>query len=248
MRVLVTRPREQGERSAARLAALGHEPLVAPLLKIRLTGAPLPAGRLDALIVTSANAAPALSALDRTLPVFAVGERTAGAIRDAGFADIRAAEGDASSLAALVGRALPATARLLHLAGRDRKSEPEASLAARGYSVETVVAYEAVAATALPDALARALRAGALDAALHYSRRSAEVGLVLARAAGLADAFLALRHACLSQDAAAPLREQPAVRLIVAEEPKEASLFDALALCDQCARPPNASSARPQRW
>lgn len=248
MRVLVTRPRAQGERTAVRLAALGHEPLVAPLLTIRPTGAPLPAGRFDGLIVTSANAVPALAGFDRTLPVFAVGERSAGAVREAGFADIRAAEGDASSLAALVARALPATARLLHLAGRDRKREPEASLAARGYSVETVVAYEAVAATALPDALARALRDGALDAALHYSRRSAEIALALAPAAGLADAFLALQHVCLSQDAAAPLREQPAARLIVAEEPDEASLFDALALCDRSARLPKASSRRPQGW
>lgn len=242
MRVLLTRPRAQAERSAARLAALGHEPLVAPLLAIRLTGAPLSEGPFDALIVTSANAAPALSGLDWTLPVFAVGERTAGAIRDAGFADVREAEGDAASLAALALRTLPANARLLHLAGRDRKAEPEASLAARGYSVETVVAYEAVAATALPEALARALRDGALDAALHYSRRSAETALALTRAADLADAFLSLRHFCLSQDAATPLREQPAARLIVAEEPKEASLFDALALV---ASPPGRRTPRP---
>jgi uroporphyrinogen-III synthase len=31
MRILVTRPREQAEATAARLAALGHAPLVAPL-------------------------------------------------------------------------------------------------------------------------------------------------------------------------------------------------------------------------
>lgn len=235
MRVLVTRPREQGERTAARLAALGHEPLLAPLLSVRPTGAPPPRGPFDALIATSANAAPALAGFDRTLPVFAVGERTAAAVRAAGFADMRAAEGDASRLAALVAGALPATARLLHVAGRERKSEPEAALAARGFTVETFVAYEAVAAQALPEILARALRERALDAALHYSRRSAETALALARAAALADAFLSLRHLCLSQDVAAPLREQRTARLIVAEEPDEAALFTALASCERSA-------------
>ena len=56
MRILVTRPREQGEATAARLAALGHEALVAPLLTIVPTSGFPPAGPCDALIVTSANA------------------------------------------------------------------------------------------------------------------------------------------------------------------------------------------------
>ncbi|HEX8165242.1 MAG TPA: uroporphyrinogen-III synthase [Beijerinckiaceae bacterium] len=229
MRVLVTRPRAQAESTARRLAALGHEALVAPLLTVAATGEPPPSGPFHALIVTSANAVPALASLDKGLPVFAVGGRTAALVRDAGFAVVTAAA-DAARLAGALLRATPAGVCLLHVTGRDHKPEPRASLEAAGFPVETWIVYEAVAAQALPEALAGALSDGTLGAALHYSRRSAETVLALAEAAGLREAFLGLAHACLSEDAAAPLREQGAARLIVAGEPDEASLFSALAL------------------
>jgi uroporphyrinogen-III synthase len=232
MRILVTRPREQGEATAARLAALGHEALAAPLLTIARTDETPPAGPFDALIVTSANAVPALAGFDKTLPVFAVGERTAALVRAAGFANAGAAAGDGASLAALAASSLPPGARLLHAAGRDRKPEPRASLVRAGFAVETFAAYEAVAATELPESLSRALREGALDGALHYSRRTVEIAIGLASAAGFMESFLSLRHLCLSADVASPLREEGAARLIVAGEPDEASLLAALALCD----------------
>ena len=121
---------------------------------------------------------------------------------------------------------------LLHVAGRDRKPEPEASLTAAGVAVETFVAYEAVAAEQFPEAVAEALRAGALDAALHYSVRTVETALALARAIGVEDAFLRLSHVCISEEVAAPLRARGAARLTIAAEPDETSLFAALALCE----------------
>lgn len=232
MRILVTRPREQGEATAARLAALGHEALVAPLLTIVPTSGSPPAGPCDALIVTSANAVPALAGFEKARPVFAVGKRTAAAVCEAGFMNTRVAQGDGASLATVVANALAPGARLLHVAGRDRKPEPQASLTREGFAVETFVAYEAVTAIELPENLRLALREASLDAALHYSRRTVETALALTRAANLAKSFLILRHLCLSADVASPLRERDAARLIVAREPDEASLFAALALCD----------------
>jgi uroporphyrinogen-III synthase len=232
MRVLVTRPLAQGEATAARLRKLGHEALVAPLLTIRRTGDPPPETSFDALVVTSSNAVGALAAFDRTLPVFAVGERTASLVREAGFDAVLAGKNDGEALAGLVGSTLSPRTHLLHVAGRDRKSEPGASLTQAGFAVDTFVAYEAVPVETLPIDLERALAERALDAALHYSRRSAETALALVRRAGCERALLALAHVCLSRDAAAPLLEQGAGRLIVAEEPREASLFQALALCE----------------
>ena len=128
MRVLVTRPREQGERTAERLLALGHEPFCAPLLTIRPTLQPAPSGGFDALIVTSANA-----------------------------------------IATLISwRSEAAGARLLHIAGRDRKPEPLAALARAGFKIETWTAYEAVAAKRLPEELAAALSERRIDAPQHY--------------------------------------------------------------------------------
>ena len=228
MRVLVTRPREQAEATARRLEALGHEALVAPLLTVAATGEPPPSGPFQALVVTSANAVPALAGFGKALPVFAVGERTAALVRAAGFAAVAAAA-DATRLAPIA-RSAPPRARLLHVAGRDHKPEPRASLEAAGFPVVTWIAYEAVAARELPASMAAALSAGTLDAAVQYSRRTATAALSLTRAAGLQDSFLGLAHACLSEDVAEPLREQGALRLIVAEGPDEASLFAALTL------------------
>jgi uroporphyrinogen-III synthase len=242
MRVLVLRPQADADRTARKLAARGHEPVVAPVLAIRQTGAPPPPGPFGAAILTSAHAVPALAAVDggRDVPVFAVGARTAAAAAAAGFKDVRAAGGDAASLSALVGKSVPAGARLLHAAGRERKLEPDVSLTTAGFMVSTWIAYEAVAAERLPAAVENALREGRLDAALHFSRRSAGIALDLAGAAGVATPFLLMTHVCLSDDAAAPLRGG-AARLTIAERPDEEALFASL---DCCARERDETGSR----
>jgi uroporphyrinogen-III synthase len=242
MRVLVLRPQADADRTGRKLAARGHEPVVAPVLAIRQTGEPAPPGPFDAAILTSAHAVPALAAVDwgRDVPVFAVGARTAAAATAAGFKDVRAAGGDAASLSALVDKSVPAGARLLHAAGRERKPEPDTSLTKAGFTVSTWIAYEAVAAERLPAAAENALREGRLDAALHFSRRSAGIALDLAGAAGVATPFLLMTHVCLSDDAAAPLRGG-AARLTIAERPDEEALFASL---DRCARERDETGSR----
>ena len=55
MRVLITRPREDGDAIAAHLAALGHQPLTAPLLEPRwFNGPPLDLSGIAAILATSA--------------------------------------------------------------------------------------------------------------------------------------------------------------------------------------------------
>ena len=61
MRVLITRPREDGDAIAVRLTALGHQPLAAPLLEPRwFAGAPLDFAGIAAILATSANGVRAL--------------------------------------------------------------------------------------------------------------------------------------------------------------------------------------------
>jgi uroporphyrinogen-III synthase len=230
LRVLVVRPEREAAETARRLAGLGHEALVAPLFTVAPTDDPVPDGRFDAVLATSARAAIALaSARSRFAgtPAFAVGLRTAERMREAGFAPL-SADGDASALVELVSRAMRPGAILLHAAGRDRKEEPAASLRARGYSVTVWECYGAAAQTCLPDSIQEALAAGALDAALHYSRRGAETLVALVRKAGLAPELSTLDHACLSADAALGLKALGPSRIAVADEPNEASLLAAL--------------------
>jgi uroporphyrinogen-III synthase len=228
MRVLVTRARDDAERTAQKLLARGHEAVLAPVIEIVATGEPAPAGAYDAVIVTSAHAAGALSGLDdKQTPVFAVGRSTADAVRQAGFASVLAAEGDATSLSGLIRSRMPPAGALLHVTARHRKEEPAASLRAAGFTIREWEAYEARAVESLSGATIAALRTGQIGAALHYSRRSADLVIRLAGQAGLASALRALPHLCLSADVAAPLRAAGAVSLI-AEEPSEDALLGLL--------------------
>jgi uroporphyrinogen-III synthase len=224
MRVLVTRSRDDAERTAEKLAARGHEACLAPVTRIVPTGDPAPSGAYDALIVTSAHAEEALASLDRTKPVFAVGERTAQAVRAAGFASVTVAEGDAVSLSRLIRGALAPGLTLLHVTARHHKEEPAASLRAAGFKVLQWEAYEAKAAETLPESALDALRTGQIGAALHYSRRSAELVIRLAGEAGLASSLLAVPHLCLSADVAAPLRSAGATTFVAGDPSEEALL------------------------
>jgi uroporphyrinogen-III synthase len=227
MRVLVTRSAEDAARTAEKLAAHGHEACLAPVTRIVPTGDAMPVDSYDALIVTSAHAEAALAGLDRSKPVFAVGARTAEPLRAAGFANVTVAEGDAVSLSRLIRGTLPSGLTLLHVTAHHHKEEPAASLRAAGFSVLQWQAYEAEAVGTLPDSAFEALRSGQISAALHYSRRSADLVIRLAGEAGLASSLLRLPHLCLSADVAAPLRSAGATTL-VAEEPSDEALLGLL--------------------
>jgi uroporphyrinogen-III synthase len=231
LRVWVARPEPGATRTGAALAARGHAPLVAPVLAVRPTGAALPQGPFAALLLTSANAVPALrdAVALRGLPVFAVGARTAAQAREAGLGPVREGPGDAAGLAAQVSDALSPGDALLHVTGAARKPEPAATLAAAGFRITPFVAYRAEALPALPDRVVRALGRGDLDAALHYSRRSAAAALALADEADHGGAFRRLRHYCLSADVAAPLEAAGVPVHFVAARPREPDLLDALA-------------------
>ena len=227
MRVLVTRSPDDAARTAEKLAARGHEACHAPVTRIVPTGDPMPLGSCDALIVTSAHAEAALAALDRSKRVFAVGEHTARAVREAGFADVTVAEGDAVSLVRLIRGTLAPGLTLLHVTARHHKEEPAASLRAAGFTILQWEAYEAEAVGMLPDDAVEALRSGQIGAALHYSRRSADLVIRLAGEAGLTSSLLTFPHLCLSADVAAPLKSAGAASL-VAEEPSEEALLGLL--------------------
>lgn len=224
MRVLVTRPSPGAERTARRVAEMGHVAVTAPLLAIRPTGVPPPAGPFDAVLVTSPQAVPHAARLPHAGPVLAVGTRTAQDLREAGLRDVRAGPGDAGGLARLAAGILPPGARLLHVAGRDRKPEPAASLEASGFTLQAWEAYEARPAARLPEAARAGLAGHTIDTILHFSRRTATLLLSLAGSEGLGSSLQAPRHLCLSADVAAPLREA-GLTALVADRPDEEALL-----------------------
>jgi uroporphyrinogen-III synthase len=232
MRLVVTRPQSDGERTAAALRAAGHEVLLAPLMRVEPVDADL-SGNWGAVVITSANAPAAIAAnpecatlADR--PLFAVGRRSADAARQAGFPDVTSAGGDVRDLVRLIAeRHADAKAPLLYLAGEDRAADLIGELAVHGVAAEMRIVYRAVTAP-FPPELIEAFKTHAVDGVLHFSKRSADNFLAGARAAGLAEAALAVRHYCLSAQIAGPLAAAGAARVAIASRPQEAALIELL--------------------
>ncbi len=224
MRVLVTRPFEQAARTAKRLAALGHEVLLAPVLEIFPTGAPIPDGPFDLVLATSAQAFAGWTAPRALHGVAAacVGEKTARAARDAGL-DVKWVAPRAEALAErVIAGNKPGAA--LYLAGRERKPALELRLAGAGWRLEIVETYDARPVAFWPERVVAALRDGRIDAVLHYSPRSAGAAMALIGAAATR-----LSHFCLSSDVADRCREgAPEATIFVASQPDEEALMSLL--------------------
>jgi uroporphyrinogen-III synthase len=231
MLILLTRAPEDAKRTAASLAREGHEAVLSPVLDMVPTGGIWPAGVIDGVVATSARAFELLSAptdwplpeARRLLPLFLVGERTQEAARDRGFEGPALIAPDAKSLAAEICARDTVQGCFVYLAGRDRKPDLEESLSAAGYRVEPVEVYAAQPADSLSDAALDLAAAGKIGAVLHYSRRSTEIFLRLARNAALD--LKRLNHVCISHDAAAPLLDAKIHEVLIAKTPDEQAMF-----------------------
>lgn len=212
MKVLITRPEPDASAFAEAVAALGHEPVVAPLMAIHQRDTAIDLhGPVQAFLITSANGARALgqTAADRTIPVFAVGAASGAAAHAAGFAHTANADGDVAALARLVaGHCKVDDGRLVHVCGKHVAGDLAGALRRLGFTVETAPLYEARAADTLPAVVRRAMASGDLDAIALFSPRSAKLLCRLICEADLQATCPLLNLLCLSQavaDAAAIL-------------------------------------------
>jgi len=183
-KLLLLRPEPGLSASAARAAELGLDVVAYPLFRIEPVEWSAPDARqYDALLVTSANAmlqaGPQLAAF-RSLPVYAVGRATADAARQSGFAIAGVGNDGVDALLAGV----PGSARLLHLAGEQRRD-------LRGHrQIDAVTVYRSVAKENLSmPQLANLVvaihspRAGARLAELVLDRGAARIAAISAAAA-----------------------------------------------------------------
>src|SRR5687768_1512277 len=147
MRILVTRPEPDAKLQAERLMELGHETLLAPLLRIEfLPHVPLELDDVDALIVTSRNALRALEAHPQRgealqHPLYAVGDATAELARALGFSDIAAGPGTGEALAKLINAGSQKGASFLHLSGETVAFDLKAALDTEGFDVRQPILY-----------------------------------------------------------------------------------------------------------
>ena len=202
-----------------RLQASGWTALSAPCLTIvphRLR----PAAAVQAVLVTSGQALPALDALrDRRL--FTVGDATAARARAAGHRLVESADGDASALRALVrARCRPEVGTLLLASGQGQGHTLVAGLRQDGFRVLRRVAYAACPAAALPDGVCFALGAGQIKVALFFSRETARVFARILPAA-LHGSLAGVDAVVIAPAAAAALRHLPWHAVRVALRPTQ---------------------------
>ena len=198
-------------------------------MEIVATGAAPLRHTYDGLIATSAHALELLGDVSRetlrAIPLHVVGERTHKAARAFALNTANASSKNSAHLSAVLRAQAALQSRFLYLAGRDRKPGLEAELREANHHVESLIVYDAHALAALPDAAIAALQNSALDAVLHYSRRSAALFLELSQKAGVSLANL--QHICISADAATPLLAA-GLSTRIAPTPDSQGLFTAL--------------------
>ena len=225
-RVWVTRARPGAEATAERLVALGHSPVVAPLLAVGARPFDPDIAGVAALAFTSRHGVEAFARQqpERGLPVYAVGAATAQAARQAGYGLVEHADGDVEALAALIIRDRPA-GPVLHPGAAQPAGDLTGALGAAGIAARSMVVYETLAIDPDPVFLAALT---ALDAVLLHSARASRVlaALLAARPAP------GLRALCLSPAVAEPLAAAAAAGRLAsvasAPRPRESALFELL--------------------
>ncbi|MQX35535.1 uroporphyrinogen-III synthase [Roseospira navarrensis] len=230
MRVLVSRPRDDAERIAAPLRAMGVEVVNEPLLVIvPVAGPNIDLTGVQAVLMTSANGARALATAvdERDMPVFAVGDQTARAARDVGFNHVESAGGNVETLAALVRERLnPDHGPLLHAAGRVQAGDLAGALDTDGFTVRVAHLYDARPTAALSRSTQAALRDGTIDAAFFFSPRTARTFVEHVRKATLERSLGGVTAYALSAAVARELDPILSGRIRVSDQPTQESLLD----------------------
>jgi uroporphyrinogen-III synthase len=210
----------EAEATAERVRKMGAEPIIAPLLaNIPRRFDPSLDG-VQALLFTSAAGVRAFAQASprRDVRVLAVGDETAACAREAGFADVRSADGDVTALAALArSTCKPGHGKLLHISAFHAAGNLAAALRANGLDVERRKAYSMRMARGLAP-----IYREKIDVILFYSGRAARV--FAQYGAPNAERLVA---ACLSQQVADPISTAKWRKLIVSPAPREDALLKA---------------------
>ena len=225
--VLITRP-EPGATATSRLVhALGWDAVVAPMLALQPRPSRLPdfAG-IQSVLVTSASALPSLPADYHRVPLFAVGDATAGAARQRGFAMVSSASADAAALARLVAQSCrPDVGPLLLASGVGQGAALTEALRASGFRVHRRAVYEARPLTRLPAVAQRALDAGTLRAALFFSPATARAFARAVSLEGSCNRLETVEALVISGTTKAAISPLPWRRIRVASHPNQEELL-----------------------
>lgn len=227
----VTRAEPGASATAARIEALGHTVVLAPMLSIEFLAVADAPDHLAGVLFTSANGVRAFARAhqQRDVPAYCVGDATAAAARAAGFLHTFSASGDVEALAAHVTtHATPRAGALLHAAGADLAGDLEGRLRQNGFTVETRTYYKAVESLALSPVLEAALTSSSprMEGVLFHSARAAATFVrAIEKQMNAKESLARITAFCMSDAVADSARGAIWKQILVATEPQDAALL-----------------------
>jgi uroporphyrinogen-III synthase len=228
--VLITRPIDEAESTAAELRENGYESMFAPMLAIQpIRFEESDFSAYDGVLATSPRAifllAEAVS--ERKIPVYAVGDYTAAAAQEAGFINVHNAQGAGGDLAAMLATT-PKPLKFLHVRGQDVAFDLAGALEKSGHSVESIVVYEALKTSRFESEVRDALVSGRIKAVTFFSKRTAETFLELVHKEKLEAALRPIKALCISQSVLECVRPAQWLGVYVSASPDRAGMLNLL--------------------
>lgn len=222
MRIWVTRTAPGNQITATRLQKLGHEVVNVPVLDVRSIETEPLHTLPDAIVFTSGNGVRHHPLTPELLdvPVFTVGSATGEIAAQAGYRDIRSAQGDIVDLQRLILDQLPPPSRLVHFGGRDVAGDMTRFMRRFGYLVDRRIVY-AAEAVAVRWLLEVRSDLSSIDGIVVHSPRAAQrVARLLSGTRWQGKVW------CISQACALKLTGIPGLSLHYAACPSDAALVE----------------------
>ena len=231
MRVLITRHQQAAKSLKKDLIALGFLTLLEPLLCIEFLKCSIRFKGVNAILVTSSNAARALALATkkRNIKIYAVGDATALVLKKQGFSTVVSAKGNSLDLLNLVTDCVdPKKGKLLYVSGEEVASDFPKHLIGRGFTLERAILYRALPANDFSEGTIKSLQNNEIDFILLFSPRTAKIFVKLIVKIGLNEFCSTISAVCLSRSVACEVDQLHWHKMVIAKTPNHVSMIAAL--------------------
>ncbi len=234
MRLLVTRAETDARDFADELRALGHEPVLQPLLAFRVLDFDVELLRAaEVFIVTSGNSLRALQQRGvitdlLSKPLYCVGEQTAKRALEVGFERVLDVAETGEKLSGKIIASGRRDATIVHIMGEHMAFDIVGALAREGFSVQSTTVYSMDACTELLPSVEAMVKGGEIGGVIMMSPRTAEIYVSLCHRHGIVDCAKTPTYFCISEKVAAKLASLKPNRIRVSAKPNRKALLEML--------------------
>ena len=177
MHILLTRPLEDCAEMIFKFKSLGHQVSHLPLLKIdKVNYKEINFLNTKAIIFTSANAVKFLdvSAINKKLLCFCVGNVTEKKVRSVGFQNVISAEGNVQNLKELILQNFDQKdGEIIYVSGENISIDLDQQLLKEGYSIKRIINYRTIHNRNFNENIIEELKLNLPDIVYVYSQNSA---------------------------------------------------------------------------